>query len=720
MLASLISILLISHAMVSEISENNDSILNADKLVVNSIEHSDTISASDSVSVILPGLEVTGSRSFHTSNMSTYIPTAKEKNVSMDAMSLLDKLMIPQIAKDADRKYKALNGTEITYYVNGHPAQPNELGGLNVNDVSKVCYLDHPSDSRYLGAQYVIEFIVKQYQYGGYASLSDNFYFLGETHFQEGLVSKFTYKRMTYDLYTSAQNFRYLKSAKRSHEIYRLHNTSIERQNIPIHSKLETEVYPIKFRAVYSHANTYISNEIGIGKNKLKTKDTNGEINFNGDRLSEDEFNVHSYDYSLRTPIDERSITWNGFTSFVFGKGWSLTANPSISYSRYNNVYAYETSEPFSVNRNVKEKSLEFSINATLTKKLNSRNTLGFNVTGKSLSSHSRYTGDETFVNKFEFPKVFGSLSYSYRTPSFSLSTYAGIAGEWNKLNDLSVNTVYPYGVVNIGYSGNRKTQYSLWMQYSTYSPLASLKNPTVVRQNELFYRCGNPELKPYPKFEVGPSFVWSASDAFTLSASAMYTHLHDIIRTDYTYVNDGDAIMESFSNNGNTNVVNASLFASLRLFNGKLNLSARPQMAVYRGSRLEMPDLNSFGFYGSGQLYLGNFLIGADFMYFGKQYLGNEMTAIRKRKPFYEFTVRWGKGPWKVGADLINIFQTSWEDQTDYIYSSLYTSVNTEIGIGSRQTVIVGFSYILGYGKKIDRQNELEGGIWGASSTVL
>lgn len=720
MLASLISILLISHAMISEISENNDSTLNADKLFVNGIEHSDTINASDSVSVILPGLEVTGSRSFHTANMSTYIPTAKEKNVSMDAMSLLDKLMIPQIAKDADRKYKALNGTEITYYVNGHPAQPNELGGLNVNDVSKVCYLDHPSDSRYLGAQYVIEFIVKQYQYGGYTSLSGNFYFLGETHFQEGLVSKFTYKRMTYDLYASADNFRYMKSATQNHETYHLRNATIVRQDIPAHSKLETEVYPIKFRAVYSDANAYISNEIGIGKNKLKRKDANGEIRFSGDALQGDEFSGHSYDYSLHTPLNERSISWNSFTSLVFGNGWSLTANPSISYSRFDNIYSYETSEPFSVNRKIKENSLELSLDASITKQLNSRNTLGLNVTGKSLSSHSKYKGDEQFLNKFKFPKVYGRLSYSFRATSFSLSTYAGVAAEWNKLNEISVNTVYPYGVVNMGYSSNRKTRYSLWVQYASYSPLASLKNPSVVRQNELFYRCGNPDLKPYPKFEVSPSFVWSPSDAFTLSASGMYTHLHDIIRTVYTSVNDGDAIMESFSNKGNTNVVDASLFASLRLFNGKLNLSARPKVTFYRGKDLDMPDLNSFSFYGSAQLYIGKVMIGADFMHSGKSYLSNDMIAIRKRKPFYEFTARWGNGPWKIGVDLINIFQTSWEDQTDYIYSSLYTSVNTEIGIGSRQTVIVGFSYTLGYGKKIDRQDELEGGVWGASSAVL
>ena len=69
----------------------------------------------------------------------------------------------------------------------------------------KVEYLEHPTDSRFMGAESVINFVMKKYEFGGYTKLSAGEYLLIGYQGDESLYSKFSYKRMTYDLYAGSR-----------------------------------------------------------------------------------------------------------------------------------------------------------------------------------------------------------------------------------------------------------------------------------------------------------------------------------------------------------------------------------------------------------------------------------------------------------------------------------------------------------------------------------
>ncbi len=682
------------------------------------VQPQDTVNVTDTAAYnILPDLNVSASREFHTSGQSTYIPTRREKNASRDALSLLDKMNIPQISKNPDGKYTAFNGTEVIYYINGHPAQSQDLESMNLSDVRKVCFLDHPAGAEYLGAQYVVEFITQQYEYGGYTRVGEDAYFVGMAGFTESVASKFSYKRMIYDLYANVVNSNYLRNALEGESTFHLPSATVIREDRVKHSNYRNEEYPVQFRAAYSHGDTYISNDVGFQYTSLSRAHVDGTIGLTKVGRPGEE---SEYAYTGDSPSGEHSVAWNGFALFELGRGWSLSAKGNAYYTHLKQHYSYVTDQPFSIDRRVRENSLYAKLNVMASKRISATSSLSLDLTGISQTSRSSYSGDSNFKNRFSFPTIFGKLTYSYSTTRFSATAYAGLAGERQTLNGYTVKTIYPFGVVNLAYSPHRRSQLSLWMQYSTFSPTSNMKNPTPVEQSELLWKIGNPDLKSYPKFEVGPSYTWSPTGIFTLGASAMYTHLHDMMTTVYSVMPDGGGVMESYANKGSSNVVAGGVVANLRLFNGRLTLSARPTLTLYRGSGIDMPDLNAFGLSSSAIVYVGNFYAQAAVSIANKDYDGYTMSVIRRKKPFYYFSFGWGNGNWRVAADLYKIFNTSWVSSKSQVWSPVYSNNLTKYGIGSRQLVYVSVSYTFSYGKKIGMGNELNGSVGSAPSSVL
>ena len=137
----------------------------------------------------------------------TYTPTGKQKNASQNAIDLLRQMAIPQIQINPVSEAVTDNaGGEVAIFINFLEASKEEMEGLRTSDVKKVEYLEFPTDPRFRGAQRVINIIVQEYAYGGYTKLTTNENFLVGFSSRNNIFSKFSYKKMTYDLYVGANN----------------------------------------------------------------------------------------------------------------------------------------------------------------------------------------------------------------------------------------------------------------------------------------------------------------------------------------------------------------------------------------------------------------------------------------------------------------------------------------------------------------------------------
>ncbi|MBD5363322.1 MAG: hypothetical protein HDR79_00005, partial [Bacteroides sp.] len=138
----------------------------------------------------------------------TFIPTVKQKNASQNAVDLLRQMAMPQIQINPVNEAVTDNaGGEVAIFINYLEASREEMEGLRTYDVKKVEYLEFPTDPRFRGAQHVINIIVQEYAYGGYTKLTTNENFLVGFSSRNNIFSKFSYKKMTYDLYVGANNW---------------------------------------------------------------------------------------------------------------------------------------------------------------------------------------------------------------------------------------------------------------------------------------------------------------------------------------------------------------------------------------------------------------------------------------------------------------------------------------------------------------------------------
>ncbi|MDE5924237.1 MAG: hypothetical protein K2G75_02835, partial [Muribaculaceae bacterium] len=103
----------------------------------------------------------------------TFIPGARQKNAATDAVSLLSHMAIPQLNVDPiSQSVKAIDGSDVAIFIDYVPATQWDLNGMLTKDVKKVEYLIYPTDPRFKGAKYAINFIMQKYEWGGYTKLA--------------------------------------------------------------------------------------------------------------------------------------------------------------------------------------------------------------------------------------------------------------------------------------------------------------------------------------------------------------------------------------------------------------------------------------------------------------------------------------------------------------------------------------------------------------------
>ena len=199
-----------------------------------------------------------------TSAQSTvFTPTMRQKNSAQNAVDLLRRLAIPQININlVDNAITTSTGSAVSVFINFLPARQEDLEGLLTTDVRRVEYLDFPADPRFEGKEHVVHFIVHKYEYGGYTKLSARENFLTGLSSTVSLYSKFTYKRMLWDLYLGAfnQDLKHVGSSRIGE--YSLLNgsgekESVTRRELVMQSQHKENTYPVTLRTVFETISGY-------------------------------------------------------------------------------------------------------------------------------------------------------------------------------------------------------------------------------------------------------------------------------------------------------------------------------------------------------------------------------------------------------------------------------------------------------------------------------
>lgn len=266
--------------------------------------------------------------------VSTYIPMARQKNAAQNAVSLLSMMSIPQISVDpVSQAVQTAHGQNVSIFIDYLPATAEDLSGMKTQDVKKVEYFMHPSDARFQGAKYVINFVMQKYEWGGYTKITADKSF-GVNSTEASVYSKMKYKRMTFDVFADENYLTNRHIGENSVEHFKFTDLYGKGpQDIIRTSETKSSLYrnnsnDISLRAYYNTENFQFSNRVAYSLANTPHNDLLNILSYSSDILpmSESFTDASSRDWAL---------TYNGSYFFMLSKLAAL--NLDANYTETTN-----------------------------------------------------------------------------------------------------------------------------------------------------------------------------------------------------------------------------------------------------------------------------------------------------------------------------------------------------------------------------------------------
>lgn len=448
---------------------------------------------------------VEGQSAYSTTTGMTYLPTKRQKSIAQNMTDLLRAMAIPQINVDVRSNDVTDNaGDEVALFINYLPATEEDRQGLRCEDVRKVEYLISPSDPRFRGAKKVLNFIVQEYEYGGYTKLSTALKGTQSFASINSAFSKFVYKKFTYDLFA---NFRYFDDPHLNYSednLYTLLDSDgkpyeFHRAQIVDKGIIRQKQAPLTYRATYNSDKVQIRNTIGYNFLSSPKFYSRGHLFTSSDPNGD---NTYFRSNRWRT----NSISYTGDYYFVLPHDFSLSVAPGFSYSYNHRYFDYQSTLETPISYDTKENAYAYNLSANLSRKLNSHHTLGLYLyTGGDFNDVKYGIGNSSGPQHFRTYHSTASLKYTFSGGKWYISSYWGLGYDVTKNNLTKISDVYPRVDLFTRYTINNSNSIDFGLQYQNQVPSSSYKTDEILQRDEILYREGNPFLKSYNSLSRRP-----------------------------------------------------------------------------------------------------------------------------------------------------------------------------------------------------------------------
>ena len=678
-------------------------------------EPADTVASQTLNEVVVEGLTASTS-----AKATTYLPSSKQKNASQNGYDLLYFMGIPQIQiNPMDLSISDNTGGAVSVFINYMPASQEEMFGLYPENVHKVEYLEFPVDPRFQGAPRVINILVQEYEYGGYTKAAIGTDVLDVFSANANVFSKFSYKKMTYDLFVGpsyGERNNEFNNAVSSEGIFNLKDNygsdfSLTRAEYVDKIHIRKTVYPVTFRATYNTEKIQIRNTLGYSHSTFPRNFQSGNLTFSPG-LAE------SYAYERSNPIRSNSANYAGTFFFVLPKNFSINATPGFHYSHNKNYLNYFSTQEESIVRDAKENAYQFDIDAYVNKQFGQNHIVMAGVKAWDLINRLHYSGNVDYKDRYSVFGIGGEVAYAFQTQHTNLYTSVGILRQESDINGIKNIETNPIVHLQFQYSPNSQNSFSVSSQLVNNTPEIDLKSSDVLQENEFLYITGNPELKNSRDLTLSLGYTWIQSNKFNLDAYASYHEIFDTYMRVFEPFGGGNAVLRNYINNGNYIEGKFGVSANLKLLDNSLQFYLSPQMRFYRSTGIYDNGLNAFQCYAQATYYLNNFYFQAFYRTPDKTMLDN-IPATKKTRNFYGLIIGWGNSKWNLRLSAYNIFTMKWDTGDTWISSPLYSEHKITYGDAAHAKILLSATFTFGYGRKLQQGDEV-GAQSGAGSAIL
>lgn len=634
--------------------------------------------------------------------VSTYIPTSKQRNASQTAAELLNRMAIPQIKISANDDITDLAGKSVDVFIDFLPATKEDLHGMRMQDVKKVEYYDFPSDPRFQGKAHVVNFVMQKYEYGGYVKAHgwENTSNAG----QISLYSKLQYKRMTFDV---AAGYFYLNQNHTGGDVYetfRLPQSDgsvnvFERNSIQGNGKWRKNQYWPTFKALYSSDKITILNVVGASFDHTPRNNSSGFIEY-APAITE------RVDYSQNSSNRVNSVSYSGYWNFILNDKNTINFSPRYAYSHTNSGSLYTEIGPGDFYNAAKDNSHQFRGNLTYTHSFGKWGSLNAMFQTIITSNSTSYYGTANTSDNARTYRVGPGVQYSLSKGKVYGMVGFGYHWDRQKYLDYKDDSAAPWIDFSLQYAPNDRHSIRGEFHHMKSIPSSSYRSAVIIQNNPLMSYTGNPNLVSYGSYDAGVNYSFIPNNKFSISAFAS-TWIVDN-RYVYDYVPTETGILRTIRQpGGGYSQWTYGAYASLRLFDNKLQLTAQlTGTSVHNGEPYNLNKTNlNYAF--QATYYLGNWNFSG--LYYSPQGHpdGCMVGTWMKTKSYYRIVAGWSNSSWNLQLQFANFARWNWRSDKSIMHSRYYDRIEQTYSINDHALARLSVTYTFGFGKKIKRGDE-------------
>jgi len=640
----------------------------------------------------------------------TCVPTIEQTRASMNGYDLLSRLGISMLDVNPVLKtVKTIHDQDIKMFINGVPATPDDLQGLRPKSVLKVQYLEYPDDPKYGGADFVVNYILKELEWGGYTKLFASDWLLNVPYnIRSSVYSKFKYKSMTFDFFGGWQYKNAHHLGNNETERYMLTDDTgslfeCVRNTEVLKTRNRTYGIPATFRAIYESKTVRIINTIGTSFYRTPNSYNIGSI-----EITPFEDDTHTYN-SCNTGI-WRAYNWNGTLLLSLPHDYSLNISGSASYSHNNNNSIYATSIPNSltIENGTKENGWNTDWSASANKRLNAHMSVNLDVNANFSSSDTEYFGSSPFTGEYNSAHVFGSARFTYRRNGMDM--FARVGGAWERSSMNGHNEYFGYPVIHLNwaYSPSSRHRFSALFGLAASNIGADSKFENVIQQNEFLYITGNPNLESATHIDGNCSYTWHPSDQLSLTGLIVYVCTFKPVVTVYEPYLDGTAIIRKMLNSGWEQYIRGALNMTYQPI-PQLQIQGSCKYVNRRLTGVIPRTFDGFSWSATAYYYLKDFNFSVAYFDDGSDMDIKQGMTI-KNKPFYYISCGWNKGPWNLECVLANFLRDDWTINNKILSTPYYCFDQSHLDVKIHRCLELSVSYTFDYGKPVQHGDEIGG----------
>lgn len=636
--------------------------------------------------------------------VSTFIPSSREKSASQSATDLLARMAIPQITVTPGESVTTLSGKAVDIFIDYIPATPADISGMRTKDVKRVEYYVYPSDPRFQGKAYVVNFIMQKYEYGGYvkALAWENTTNVG----QFSLFGKVQYRRMTLDVAIGAFYKNQSGFGSSVRETFRLPQPDgsvsiFERQSLSTGGKSKNEQYWPTFKALYATDKVQIQNLIGATFDHQPFTTNLGSVTYTPQIVPDAEF-------ANASGSRVNSLSYSGNWTFILNDYNSINFVPSYGYSHTRSRSLY-TEQSADFHNAAVDNSHEFWANLTY------GHTFGEGAKGGKLNvlmqtiitaNRTAYSGTSSVSDNAHTYRLGPGVQYSLKKGK--VYGLVGLGLHWDRqeyVNNHETSTA-PWIDFSLQYSPTDRHELSTTFHHMKTVPSPSCRSAAVIQSNPLMSYTGNPNLVSAGSYDVGVDYSYMPNNRFSFTAFGSLWLMDD--RYVYDYQPTPTGLLRTIEQPGGHYFnYNYGVYGSARLFDNKLRLTAQIiGRTVDNGGPYDLKKTaisSAFQAY----LYLGNWTFGATYMTPSGYSDGYMVGSWVKTKSYLRLQAGWANSTWNVNLHLTNLQRWHKRGELNIMHSTYYDRTEQALSLVDRAFARIAVTYTFGFGKKVQQGNE-------------